>query len=242
MGTPRNISDDSTLAYLFQQDKRDAKEALAKAVETLKGDLSVLENEVSGVETELYFTENAIAIVSTGDDHATISTGQYVYIRGHSTLAEGLYLATASIPQGTALSTANVTPVNAGGLNALNDKITNSFRWDGLISEYTLEESRGRTTNATGGVGTVTLSVPGLYILECQTTANNISGQRSYCRFTGTGVTPIDYNPSTVNAFWHQQYIQFLFVGSTSVSVNREYYDTRSTGSKHVWRIWRIGK
>lgn len=66
-----------------------------------------------------------LAIISNGDIHAAITAGQYVYVRGHGTLTEGLYVATANVSQNGALTGNNVDAVSGGGLNALNSKITN---------------------------------------------------------------------------------------------------------------------
>jgi hypothetical protein len=67
--------------------------------------------------------DESIAIVSNGNTHAAIAAGQYVYIKGHETLAEGLYTANSAISANATLSNSNVTAVSGGGLNALNSKI-----------------------------------------------------------------------------------------------------------------------
>lgn len=64
-----------------------------------------------------------LAIISNGDIHAAITAGQYVYVRGHGTLTEGLYVATANVSQNGALTGNNVDAVSGGGLNALNSNI-----------------------------------------------------------------------------------------------------------------------
>ena len=68
--------------------------------------------------------EGALAIVSTGNVHGAITSGQYVYIKNHDTLDDGLYVATTNISANGTLSSSNVTADSAGGgLNALNGKI-----------------------------------------------------------------------------------------------------------------------
>jgi hypothetical protein len=71
----------------------------------------------------------AIAIVSVGNTHAAISSGQYVYVRQHGSLSEGLYKATTNIAANGTLSGSNLTAVSGGGLNsvysALSDKMAN---------------------------------------------------------------------------------------------------------------------
>lgn len=66
---------------------------------------------------------DGLAIVAQGDVHAAIRAGQFVYVRNHSTLAEGLYVASAAISANAALSGTNLTADASGGLNALNSKI-----------------------------------------------------------------------------------------------------------------------
>ena len=72
----------------------------------------------------------AIAIVSVGNTHAAISSGQYVYVRQHGSLSEGLYKATTNIAANGTLSGSNLTAVSGGGLNsvysALSDQIANN--------------------------------------------------------------------------------------------------------------------
>lgn len=65
-------------------------------------------------------TPESLAIVANGNTHAAISAGQYVYVRGHATLAEGMYRAASAIAANAALSSSNLTAETSGGLNALN--------------------------------------------------------------------------------------------------------------------------
>lgn len=73
---------------------------------------------------------DGLAIVAQGDVHAAISAGQFVYVRNHSTLAEGLYVANAAISANAALSGTNLTADTSGGLNALNSKIGNVIKYE----------------------------------------------------------------------------------------------------------------
>ena len=67
--------------------------------------------------------QDGIAIVADGDTHAAIASGQFVYVKNHSTLAEGLYRATAAIATDAALSTSNLAVDASGGMNALKSDI-----------------------------------------------------------------------------------------------------------------------
>ena len=60
----------------------------------------------------------ALAIVANGNTHIAITAEQYVYVKNHGTLAEGLYKAKSNISANATLSTSNLTAVSNGGLNA----------------------------------------------------------------------------------------------------------------------------
>lgn len=68
-------------------------------------------------DTSLGKLGGGMAIISTGNVHAAISAGQFVYVRKHGTLAEGLYTADSNISANATLSTSNLTAVSDGGLN-----------------------------------------------------------------------------------------------------------------------------
>ena len=70
------------------------------------------------LERTMEALEGGVAIISTNNEHAAISNGQYVYIRMHETLPDGLYKATIDITQNAELSSLNVTSTSG----ALNDK------------------------------------------------------------------------------------------------------------------------
>lgn len=84
----------------------------------------------------------AIAIVSVGNTHAAIRSGQYVYVRQHGSLSEGLYKASTNIAANGTLSSSNLAAVSGGGLNALSDQIANLVKTDTFDG----------TTNANGNV------------------------------------------------------------------------------------------
>ena len=71
----------------------------------------------------------AIAIVSVGNTHAAISSGQYVYVRQHGSLSEGLYKATTNIAANGTLSGSNLTAVSGGGLNSVYSALSNHLAY-----------------------------------------------------------------------------------------------------------------
>ena len=77
------------------------------------------------VNDEVNSLAAGMAIISNGDVHAAITSGQFVYVRGHSTLDDGLYVASSNISANGALSSSNLDADTSGGLNALNTKIAN---------------------------------------------------------------------------------------------------------------------
>jgi len=91
--------------------------------------------------------QDGLAIVANGNTHAAVAEGQFVYVRNHSTLAEGLYKASSAIGTNAALSTSNLTADGSGGLNDLQEQVTslnsnlqNVSTFDNLGSFSTLQE------------------------------------------------------------------------------------------------------
>lgn len=90
-----------------------------------------------GVYTEAGKLAAGMAILANGNTHAAITSGQFVYVRGHGTLADGMYKATANIAANGALSTSNLTAEPSGGLNALGSSVD---ALNSNIANYITEE------------------------------------------------------------------------------------------------------
>lgn len=105
---------------------------LLTRVEALEGRATTLEGDVSAQNNTINAIEDGLAIIATGNVHPAIANGQFVYVKGHSSLAEGLYRATASIGTNATLSTSNLTADGSGGLNALKGEV------DSLNSNITI--------------------------------------------------------------------------------------------------------
>ena len=110
--------------------------------------------------TELSSVEDGLAILANGNTHAAIASGQAVFVRNHSSLANGLYWAKAAIAQNAALSTSNLTADSAGGLNALkadvdtlSSNINNIGSFNTIINENV---SIGSSYVSTGKTFTLT--------------------------------------------------------------------------------------
>lgn len=89
----------------------------AVSVTTQNDNLTKIDTAVNGLQ-------DGMAILANGNTHASIASGQYVYVRNHSSLAEGLYKATTAIATNGTLSTSNLTADSSGGLNDLQNQIT----------------------------------------------------------------------------------------------------------------------
>ena len=107
---------------------------LVKPLGTDHALISVINSNMDKIDAYAGKTDDAIggiadglAIVTNGDTHVAITSGQFVYVRNHNTLSEGLYVATANIAENGTLSGSNLTADSSGGLNsvysALNGKI-----------------------------------------------------------------------------------------------------------------------
>ena len=81
-------------------------------------------SNASSVNTEINALGDALAIIANGNTHAAITSGQFVYVRKHGTLADGLYVASSNISANATLSGSNLTADPSGGLNAINARIT----------------------------------------------------------------------------------------------------------------------
>lgn len=90
-----------------------------------------IESALTGQDAAVANLADGLAIVTNGNTHAAIAEGQYVYVRKHSSLAEGLYKATSAISANATLSTSNLTADGQGGLNDLKGQV------DSLNSNFT---------------------------------------------------------------------------------------------------------
>lgn len=96
---------------------------LLTRVEALEGRATTLEGDVSAQNDTINAIEDGLAIISDGDIHPAIASGQAVYVKNHSSLANGLYWASAAIGTNATLSTSNLTADASGGFNKLKGDI-----------------------------------------------------------------------------------------------------------------------
>ena len=92
-------------------------------ISVINGNMDKVDAYAGKVNDSLAGVQDGLAIVAVGDTHAAITSGQFVYVKEHNTLPEGLYTASTNIAANGALSTSNLTADSKGGLNALSDQI-----------------------------------------------------------------------------------------------------------------------
>ena len=84
-----------------------------------------LQAQITSANQAIANVQNGLAYIvgNTNTTGSTLAVGQFVYVKGHSTIAEGLYKVTASISANGSITTSNTSACSEGGLNALNDQI-----------------------------------------------------------------------------------------------------------------------
>ena len=105
---------------------------------------------------EIGSVENAMAIVIDGNTAPqAITSGQYLFIKNHSTLATGSYHATENIASGVSISSSNVSADGSGFSNALHDRIVAQADNFKIVSVGTLSfNTSGVATKAITGAKT----------------------------------------------------------------------------------------
>ena len=72
--------------------------------------------------------ESSLAIVANGNAHPLIYPGEYVYVKMHDILSEGLYTANSTIVETDDLTTSNLSSVSKGGMNSIAERGTDLLR------------------------------------------------------------------------------------------------------------------
>ena len=87
--------------------RKPAKSDYVNVVTDIDDNMDLIDSAVNSVE-------GAVAVIANGNTHVALNSGDYVYIRNHTTLNEGLYKATAAISQNGTLSSSNTTAITRG--------------------------------------------------------------------------------------------------------------------------------
>lgn len=138
---------------------------LSKPAYTDTADIAVINNNMDKVDTALQGLGSGLAIISKSNTHSAITSGQYVYVHGHSSLAEGLYKATTNISANATLSNSNLTAV-LGGMGAqvasLSDQFANikarTMSWQINNADHTITFSGSAVRR--GIFGTIYIATP----------------------------------------------------------------------------------
>lgn len=114
----------------------------------VEGALGAIVTELSNQSQQIANVQNSLAYIvgNTNTTGSTLASGTFVYVKGHSTIAEGLRKVTSSISANTSITTNNTEDCTGGGLNALNNNL-----WKII---------KGQTTSTTSNVGTIVLGAP----------------------------------------------------------------------------------
>lgn len=126
----------------------------------------------------------------------------------------------------------------------INEKLSNFESFSGDYNTQTLAANTARAINASTSYKSISISDAGLYVLIAETTATSHVGQRTTSYFTGDDVSSVEMFPQTVPTgqnYFREQLIQFVAVTS-SKTVTLMYWDSKSTGARHIWRIIRLLK
>ena len=127
--------------------------------------VTTLSNSVTQLTEGVNNTQDGLAIVANGNTHPQIASGQYVYVKNHESLADGLYKASTAISTNDPLSTSNLTADDSGGLNDLKDSVDSLSEKIGTVpSGETVEgQISALSSKLTTRIVTVTASLTSEY-------------------------------------------------------------------------------
>lgn len=101
-------------------------------------DVSRIRDDVDALQTDVEQSRKNMAIVAIGNTHEAIPAGQFVDVKGHSTLADGVYWnkTSSAIGVNESLSTSNLERATSGGLNVLKEELTSLSNDIASINKY----------------------------------------------------------------------------------------------------------
>lgn len=126
------------------------------AINNNAADITDLQSDIISINGEITKVQNGLAYI-VGDTNTTgnsLAVGQFVYVKGHSTIAEGLRIVTAIITADGSITTNNTAESTEGGLNAVNSKIKSFIRNEATDILTPADYNIGVTVQNSGGSGT----------------------------------------------------------------------------------------
>lgn len=105
-----------------------------------------LQTQMSNAQSSVSALQDGLAIVSNNNAHPAIAQGQYVYVKNHGSLDEGLYVATTAIAANGTLSASNLTADSGGGLNTLSATLSEQI--EDLQGCYVYSANTDRTVES----------------------------------------------------------------------------------------------
>lgn len=201
---------------------------LTKPEGTERVNIAIINQNMDSIDTQMYKNAQSIianhggmAIPSNNNTHAAVSSGQYVYVYNHSSLAEGTYVAKSAISTNGALSLSNLTAVPNGGLNhvysTLNSNVANAILF-GVGNLHTADGFSSTIPYPTGMSKTST-AIVGLMVFYNNTTWRcgegiNRAGTRLFASCETDGIRVYNDDPSLYG-------LQFRVLVSSLVGKNQ---------------------
>ena len=126
-------------------------------------DATTVDSVINEQSQAIAKTQNGLAYI-VGDTNTTgsvLAIGQFVYVKGHATIAEGLRTVTASIAVNGSITTSNTSSCDDGGLNVLGGRVArhisnangDAWQFDSGLMICTKDVSQNMAcTNAWGSI------------------------------------------------------------------------------------------
>ena len=141
--------------------------------------------------------QNGLAYIvgNTNTTGGTLAVGQFVYVKGHSTIPEGLRKVTSSISANGSITTSNTDACSEGGLNALNGKIATVE-----VLTDTFPNSVGATQLAyPTGFDAINTYVLSLMVRHDSVWYSRMEADSAAVYLTGAGIFAYNNTPGWVN-------------------------------------------
>jgi hypothetical protein len=131
-------------------------------ISVLNGNSDKIDEFAGNTNDSLSAGQNGLAYIvgNTNTTGGTLAVGQFVYVKGHSTIAEGLRKVTSSISANGSITTSNTAACSEGGLNALNSNISTLFKKQTVSAKVI--DSGSLTAGAYGYID-VSITIPSGY-------------------------------------------------------------------------------